>query len=104
MKWLNPYGCPLPVETVSRLPRVVWHGTGKVMIEQHGGILVCETNEMTFQTGCGRLIVEGDGLELSHYGEETAIILGAISGIRYGGGLHGGEKGKHCLLRGGAEH
>ena len=90
-KWFDPCRCPLPAETVSRLPRIVCYGSGKVMIEQHGGIVVCLANEMTFQTLCGRLTIEGEHLELLHYADEGAIVVGSIRAIRYGGGVQGGK-------------
>ena len=87
IKWLDPCRCPLPPEVVSRLPRVICYGNGKVLVEQHAGILVCLANEMAFQTVCGRLTIEGERLELLHYTDEYAIVLGIVRAIRYGGGI-----------------
>ena len=92
IKRLDPYRCPLPPETVSRVPRVICYGTGKAMVEQHRGILVCLKNEMAFQTTCGCLSIVGEDLELLQYTNERAVILGQIDGIQYGGGL---LRGKH---------
>lgn len=84
-KWLDPCRHTLPVEAISHMPRVICYGTGKVLVEQHDGILTCREDEMAFQTCCGRLIIDGNDLELCRYGDACAIVLGEIRGVRYGG-------------------
>lgn len=74
---------PLPPEVVSNLPRLVWYGKGKLLIEQHRGIVTYQKESLIFQTDCGLLSIEGTDLELTQYGISQAEVKGQIHQISY---------------------
>lgn len=86
-KWRKTvYQGPFPPEVVSSLPRLVWYGSEKLLIEQHRGIVTYQQDILRFQTACGLLTIEGKGLELSQYGPDQAMVRGRIARLSYPGG------------------
>ncbi|MBQ8537251.1 MAG: hypothetical protein IJ461_07620 [Clostridia bacterium] len=72
-----------PPEVVSRLPRLVWYGRERLLVEQHQGIVTYQENSLRFQTVCGLLNIQGVGLELIQYGPEQAMVKGRIHQVSY---------------------
>ena len=79
----NIFQASFPEEVLSGMPRLVWHGKERVMIEQHRGIVTCQENLIRFHTACGILAITGDRLEIVQYGPEDAIIRGRIDTAGY---------------------
>ena len=80
-EWL--IGGVFPPEVTSGMPRLLWYGCERLLVEQHRGILVCGREEMRFQTCCGVVIVEGSEMELVRYGTDEAVIKGHIWRVEY---------------------
>ncbi len=71
-----------PREVVSGVPHVTLTGSELVHIEQHRGLMGCQTDEMVFRTASGTLTVRGDGLYLRRYTPEEAMVAGEIHQIQ----------------------
>lgn len=73
----------LPREVVSHLPRVVWYGNGRVLIEQHRGIITYQKDMICFQTTLGLLTIRGESLEMVKYTWQDAVVRGDILSLSY---------------------
>lgn len=72
-----------PEEVVSRLPRVVVYGNGRLLIEQHQGIVTYQKDIICFQSVLGVITVRGAALEIMRYGWQDAMITGQIESVNY---------------------
>ena len=72
-----------PQEVVSQLPRVVLHGSGRLLIEQHRGILTYQKDMICFQTVLGVLTIRGGSLEMVKYTWQDAVVRGDIRSVFY---------------------
>ena len=70
-----------PAEVTSGVPRVVLVGRESVLVEQHRGLVSCETERISLLTECGLLTITGNGLSLRRYSEDEAFVGGKIEGV-----------------------
>ncbi|MBQ2701168.1 MAG: hypothetical protein IJF65_08460 [Clostridia bacterium] len=85
MKRRKPWiaGNFFPPEVISATPRLVWYGCGKLLVEQHRGIVTYQKERLQFHTACGLVTIVGEDMELIQYGPEQAIVAGRINQISY---------------------
>ena len=74
----------LPEDMDPRVPRVTVLGRERMLVENVSGIRRCTEGEVRLLTGCGTLIVAGDGLLVKELGESRALIVGQLERWAYG--------------------
>ena len=67
---------PLPGISVAE----VW-GDGRILIENHKGVIGYSREEVLVKTSCGRMEIRGEGLALSMMSREQLVISGKITAI-----------------------
>ena len=73
----------LPGEIAANLPVVTVTGCRKVHIENHRGIIGCDTEEISVNCGKVILSIEGCGLELKGMTDAEIMIMGTISAVQF---------------------
>lgn len=73
----------IPEDVLMGWPKVVLYGAQRLIVEQHRGILAYEEKAVRLRTSLGILTVEGEGLQIIHYGPMDAVITGKISRVFY---------------------
>ena len=79
----NIFQASFPEEVISGLPKLVWFGKERILIEQHRGIVTCQEELICFHTACGILEITGKKLEIAQYGPVDAMIKGQIEQVGY---------------------
>ena len=74
----------LPEDMDPRVPRVTVLGRDRMLVENVSGIRRCTEQEVRLLTGCGTLIVAGEGLLVKELGESQALLTGRLSRWTYG--------------------
>ena len=74
----------LPEDMDPRVPRVTVLGRDRMLVENVAGIRRCTEREVLLLTGCGTLIVAGEGLLVKELGESRALITGRLIRWAYG--------------------
>ena len=74
----------LPEDMDPRVPRVTVLGRERMLVENVSGIRRCTEGEVRLLTGCGTLIVAGEGLLVKELGESRALIIGRLERWAYG--------------------
>lgn len=74
----------LPEDMDPRVPRITVLGRETMLAENVSGIRRCTEGEIRLLTGCGTLIVAGEGLLVKELGESRALITGRLVGWSYG--------------------
>lgn len=70
-----------PPEVTTGVPRVILTGDDKVWVEQHRGLIRCETECISLRTACGTLVISGQGLSLRRYTATEALVTGSIDSV-----------------------
>lgn len=70
-----------PKEVISNVPRITITGDERVHIEQHRGLVTCQTNEVCFHISGGFLKIRGEALSLGRYTGAEAVLTGKICTI-----------------------
>ena len=83
------FAADLPDEPIPRLPLVEIAGQGRVLIENHLGVVAYETNQIVVKVTFGTVSVWGRTLELARMIRGQLVISGAIRSVE----LNGGGKG-----------
>ncbi len=73
----------IPEDVLMGWPKVVLYGTQRLLVEQHRGVLSYEETAVRLRTSLGILTVEGEGLQITHYGPMDAVVTGRIARIFY---------------------
>ena len=76
-------GMDLP--TLPGLPVAELWGPGRVVIENHEGILAYSREQILVKTACGHMDILGQKLELTSMTDAQLIITGKIEGIHLEG-------------------
>lgn len=71
----------LPTETLGAVPRLTLTGGNEVFIENHRGLAGYSRELIIVNGGRKKLLIHGDGLELSNMTAEEIIIKGQILSI-----------------------
>ena len=74
----------LPEDMDPQVPRITVLGREKMLVENVSGIRRCTEGEVRMLTGCGTLIVAGEGLLVKELGESRALIVGRLMRWAYG--------------------
>ena len=74
----------LPEEMEPGVPRIAVLGRERMLVENVSGIRRCTEGEVRLLTGCGTLIVAGEGLLVKELGESRALIVGQLIRWAYG--------------------
>ena len=74
----------LPEDMDPRVPRITVLGRERMLVENVSGIRRCTEGEVRLLTGCGTLIVAGEGLLVKELGESRALIVGQLIRWAYG--------------------
>lgn len=93
MKWREKAAdvSGIPEDVLMGWPKLIWYGRRRLIVEQHQGILAYEEGAIRLRTSCGILMVEGAGLQITHYGPMDAVVTGQIARVGY---ESGGKEGK----------
>jgi sporulation protein YqfC len=85
MKWREKAAdlSGIPEDVLMGWPKVIWYGKHRLIIEQHRGILAYEEKAIRLRTTCGILTVEGQELQITHYGPMDAVVTGRVSRIYF---------------------
>lgn len=70
-----------PREVVSKVPRVTLTGHERLHIEQHGGLVDYDPENIVFRTSVGLMQISGAGMVFSLYSAGEAIVTGRIDGV-----------------------
>ena len=68
----------LPEDVMLGAPRVIICGRGRMMMENHQGIVEYGPEKLRVQTAQGIVSVEGENLTLASLGEEDLMVTGEI--------------------------
>ena len=79
LQWLD-----LPEDMDPKVPRITVLGREKMLVENVAGIRRCAEGEVRLLTGCGTLLVEGEGLLIKELGESRALLTGRLERWSYG--------------------
>ena len=79
LRWLD-----LPEDMDPRVPRITVLGREKMLVENVSGIRRCTEGEVRLLTGCGTLLVAGEGLLVKELGESRALLTGRLIRWAYG--------------------
>ena len=74
----------LPEDMDPRVPRITVLGREKMLVENVSGVRRCTEREVVLLTGCGALLVAGDGLLVKELGESRALLTGRLERWAYG--------------------
>ena len=74
-----------PEEVCRDTPRIILTGRKEVLVEQHGGLFSYETRCIRLRTRMGLLTVTGEGLVISHFGAQDALIRGRVDQVQIAG-------------------
>ena len=74
-----------PEEVIMDTPRIILTGREEVLVERHGGLFSYESRCIRLRTSMGILTVTGEGLVISHFGAQDALIRGQVDGLRMDG-------------------
>ncbi len=81
MRWTDV----VPQEVCRDTPRIVMTGTEEVLVERHSGLFSYETRCIRLRTALGLLTVTGEGLVISHFGAQDALIRGRVRALQVDG-------------------
>ena len=70
-----------PEDLMGRCARVTAIGNGRLLVENHTGLMVVTDTCVRLNTGGGMLTVTGDGLQLCEARPRTMIVTGVIRHI-----------------------
>ena len=89
MKWREKAAdvSGIPEDVLMGWPRLIWYGRRRLVVEQHQGILAYEEGLIRLKTSCGILTINGDKLQITHYGPMDAAVTGQIARIFYEGSM-----------------
>lgn len=65
---------------VDETPKLSYVPGGELKVENHGGISAVEKNELKFGSG---IIITGENLRVDWIEKDFAIVMGAVSGIKF---------------------
>ena len=68
-------------EAIPGQPLVELSGDGRVLIENHRGVIEYENDRVAVQVDYGQVVIVGRGLELVRMCKEQLIILGRIESV-----------------------
>ena len=74
----------LPEDLDPRVPRITVLGRDRMLVENVSGVRRCAGREVLLLTGCGALLVEGQGLLVKELGESRALLTGRLERWSYG--------------------
>ena len=74
----------LPEDMDPQVPRITVLGRERMLVENVSGIRRCTEGEIRLLTGCGTLIVAGEGLLVKELGESRALLTGRLIRWAYG--------------------
>ena len=81
-------GLDLTGEPAPGISMVELWGSGRLLIEHHGGVLAYCPEEILISVSYGQLKVSGEDLTLSLMTRQRMIIQGKIQGLQIGDGCH----------------
>lgn len=67
-----------PREVTSDAPRMTLTGSGRLLVEQHKGLLDCQAEGISMRTAAGILAIGGEELILMRYTKDEALVVGRI--------------------------
>ena len=73
----------LPEEMDPRVPRITVLGRDRMLVENVAGIRRCTDAKVLLLTGCGTLLVAGEGLLVKELGESHALLTGQLERWAY---------------------
>ncbi len=73
----------LPEDMDPRVPRITVVGRETMLVENVSGIRRCTETEVRLLTGCGTLLVAGEGLTVKELGESRALLAGRLEQWSY---------------------
>ena len=68
-------------DLMGRCARVTAIGNGRVLVENHTGLLELTEQRIRLNTGCGSVVITGEGLTLCEARPRALIVKGAISRV-----------------------
>ena len=74
----------LPEDMDPRVPRITVLGRDRMLVENVAGVRRCTEEAVVLLTGCGTLLVEGQGLLVKELGESRALLTGRLERWTYG--------------------
>ena len=74
----------LPEDMDARVPRITVLGRDRMLVENVAGVRRCTEAEVLLLTGCGTLLVAGQGLLVKELGESRALLTGRLERWAYG--------------------
>ena len=72
-------------QTITMKSLVEIYGGQRVLIEHHRGICQYGTDEIWVNVPDGKIIVQGEGLNLARIGREQLVICGCVRCVRFCG-------------------
>lgn len=66
----------------SKIPLVELAGCGRVLVENHTGVLVYSPGEITVRVSYGCLQISGENMMLAEMHREQLVITGTIHGVK----------------------
>ncbi|MEG1538102.1 MAG: YabP/YqfC family sporulation protein [Clostridiales bacterium] len=73
----------LPEEVALSLPRLTLIGDGRLLAENHQGVIVYASNRIVFATVMGEVEIAGANLSLGRLSPGELTITGEIAGVTY---------------------
>ena len=82
-KWMEDLAdrFDLPAEALAGVPRITLTGSGRVLIENHRGLLAYTGELVEVSGGRLRIRIRGDGLTLRAMDQDSLLITGTIFGV-----------------------
>ncbi len=74
-------GVDFPDENLTRMPLVEICGDKRVLIENHGGVIQYNTENIVIRVRYGTIIVAGVALKLCHMSSNKLIVSGKIHAV-----------------------
>ena len=75
---MRPDALTWPEDLLGRCARVTAVGSRRVLVENHTGLLALTETEVRLNTGCGALVISGEGLTLCEARPRAMIVTGRI--------------------------
>ena len=70
-----------PPEVTTGAARIIITGNERAEVEQHRGLIRCETECISLKIATGVMVMNGRGLTLRRYTSTEAVITGSIESI-----------------------
>lgn len=73
----------LPAEALSAVPYIQLHGSGKVCIENHGGVLAYSEEQVRVAVKGGAVVIQGQRLSICAMSRRCLEIRGIIQELKF---------------------